>query len=51
MMDTPKYCKSDKDKIRAYQCEICERYKSFDAESAGLTRVFSWDDIGRILLT
>ena len=25
--------------------------KSFDAESAGLTRVFSWDDIGRILLT
>ena len=36
---TPEYCENNKKKIRAYQCEICERLDVDDATDKVLARL------------
>lgn len=43
---TPEYCKNSKKKIRAYQCEICERLDVDDATDKRFCRCGFWPGCG-----
>lgn len=43
---TPEYCENNKKKIRAYQCEICERLDVDDATDKKFCRCGFWPGCG-----
>ncbi len=42
----PEYCKNDKSKIRAYQCEICDTLDVDDATDKRFCRAGFWPGCG-----